>query len=68
MQVNSKDMVLLPLFKTVRSSSYTFLRKKKTTTTTTKNYFRTGHEEQEFVVSLKAHRFMTRKKRRTVDL
>ena len=39
-------MVLLPLFKTVRSSSNTFLRKK---TTTTKNYFRTGHDEQEFV-------------------
>ena len=46
-QVNSE---LLPLFKTVRSSSYTFLRKKKKkTTTTTKNYFRTGHEKKEFV-------------------
>ena len=29
-QVNSDNiMVLLPLFKTIRSSSYTFLRKKK---------------------------------------
>ena len=49
--------MLLPLFKTVRSSSYTFLRKKKKTTTTTKNYFRTGHEEQEFVCFSKSTPF-----------
>ena len=47
-------LALLPLFKTVRSSSYTFLRKK---TTTTKNYSRTGHEEQEFVCFSKSTPF-----------
>ena len=40
-QVNS---VLLPFFKTVCSSCYTFLRKK----TTTNILFGTGHEKQEF--------------------
>ena len=32
----------------------------------TKNYFRIGHEKQEFI-SLKAHYFMTRNQRRNVD-
>ena len=49
-------LVLLPLFKTVRSSSYNFLRKKKKTTTT-KNYFRTGHEKKEFVCFSKSTPF-----------
>ena len=31
-------------------------------------FFRTGHEKQEFVCFSKAHRCMTRNKRRTVDL
>ena len=57
-QVNSEDFGAIAV---IRSSSYTFLRKK-----TTKNYFRTGHEKM--VVSLKVYRFMTRNKRRTVDL
>ena len=41
-------LVLLPFFKTVCSSCYTFLRKKKKTT---KNYFGSGHEKKKFVFS-----------------
>ena len=49
-QVNSE---ILPFFKTVCSSCYTFLRKK----TTTKNYFGTGHVKQEFVCFSKSTPF-----------
>ena len=56
-QVNSEAIgaTVLPFRKTVRSSCYTFLRKKKTTTT--KNYFRAGHEKQEFVCFSKSTPF-----------
>ena len=43
------------------------LRKKKKTTTT-KNYLGLGTRNRNSFVSLKAHRFMTRNKRRTIDL
>ena len=69
-QLNSERLELLPFFKIVRSSSYTFLRKKTTTTTTTttKNFLGLGTRNRNSFVSLKAHRFMTRNKRRTVDI
>ena len=54
MQVNSKDIGAIAV---IQNRSYTFLRKKTTTTTTTKNYFRTGHEEQEFVCFSKSTPF-----------
>ena len=61
-QVNSEDIGAIAV---VVCSS--FLRKKKKTTT--KNYFGTGHEKKGICLfSLKAHRFMTRNKRRAVDL
>ena len=59
MTLKDNGQVILPLFKTVRSSSYTFLRKK--------TYFRTGHEKKEFVCFFKSTSFYERNKRRTVD-
>ena len=53
-QVNSEAIGAIAV---LRNRSYTFLRKNY--------YFRTGHEKQEFVCF---YRFMTRNKRRTVDL
>ena len=50
-------LVLLPFFKTVCSSCYTFLRKKKNKKTTTKNYYGTGHEIKEFVCFSKSTPF-----------
>ena len=50
MPVNSEEIgtiVVLSFFKTVRSSSYTFLRK----TTTTNNFFGNGHEMQVLCLS-----------------
>ena len=47
-----KRLVLLSFFKTIRSSSYTFLRKKKKKTTTTMNNFLgNGHKKQVLCLS-----------------
>ena len=50
MPVNSEEIGTIVFFKTVRSSSYTFLRKKKKTTTTN-NFFGNGHEKQVLCLS-----------------
>ena len=50
--------MLLPFFKTVCSSCYTFLKKKKKKKKKkTKNYFGTGHEKKEFVCFSKSTPF-----------
>ena len=49
MQVNSEArLVLLPFFKTVRSSSYTLIKKKTREDDHDQELFRTGHEKHCF--------------------